>query len=71
MQQSRSLIRKYSGPVDIMLTMVQQLLGRTQICHISKKPYQAVQALEAHKSQYVWYDDGGIPCLQWDLQHSL
>lgn len=37
--------------------MMQQLCGSMQICCINSRPYQAVQALQAHKSQYVWYDD--------------
>lgn len=57
-QQSRNFFRKYCGALDIILSMVQQLFGRLQVCCINRQPYQAVQALKAHKSQYVWYDDG-------------
>ena len=36
--------------------MMQQLCGSKQVFCINSQPYQAVKALEAHKSQYVWYD---------------
>ena len=54
-QQSRSVFRKYCGALDIILSVVQQVFGSLQVCCINRQPYQAVQALQAHKSQYVWY----------------
>ena len=47
--------RKFCGPLDIPLSLYQAKLGKVQACYISKQPPTAIQALKAHKSQYVWY----------------
>lgn len=47
--------RKFCGPLDILLSLYQTKLGKVQACYISKQPLTAIQALRAHKSQYVWY----------------
>lgn len=47
--------RKFFGPLDIPLSLYQTKLGKVQACYISKQPLTAIQALKAHKSQYVWY----------------
>jgi hypothetical protein len=47
--------RKFCGPLDIPLSLYQTKLGKVQACYISKQPLTAIQALKAHKSQYVWY----------------
>ena len=47
--------RKFCGPLDIPLSLCQTKLGKVQACYISKQPLTAIQALKAHKSQYVWY----------------
>lgn len=62
-QQSRNFFRKYCGALDIILSIIQQLFGSLQVCCINRQPYQAVQALKAHKSQFVWYDDGATATL--------
>lgn len=53
--QSTSLLRKFCGPCDILLSLLQTLLGKTQCC-ISPRPQQAIRALKAHHSQYVWWE---------------
>ncbi|KAL0053191.1 hypothetical protein WJX82_002224 [Trebouxia sp. C0006] len=53
--QSSSMWRKFCGPLDIPLSLYQTKLGKVQACYISKQPFIAIQALKAHKSQYVWY----------------
>ncbi|KAL0034476.1 hypothetical protein WJX79_004581 [Trebouxia sp. C0005] len=53
--QSSSMWRKFCGPLDIPLSLCQTKLGKVQACYISKQPLTAIQALKAHKSQYVWY----------------
>lgn len=53
--QSSSMWRKFCGPLDILLSLYQTKLGKVQACYISKQPLTAIQALRAHKSQYVWY----------------
>ena len=68
-QQSRSFLRKYCGALDIILSMTQQLCGSLQVCCINRQPHQAVQALKAHQSQYVWYD--GEHLLSFDMRAAV
>ena len=48
---------------------MQQLGGSMNVCCINTRPYQAVQALKAHKSQYVWYDSEITAKLWAGVQH--
>ena len=49
--------------------MLQQLCGSKHVFCINSQPYQALHALEAHKSQYVWYDDEITAQMRAYVQH--
>ena len=54
LQQTTSLLRKYCGPFDVVLSILQTSLGKVQACCINTDPGKVVKALQAHQSQYVW-----------------
>ncbi len=58
LQQSTNPLRKFCGPLDIVFSILQAKLGMVHACCISAEPVRARQALEVHRSQYVWYAKG-------------
>ncbi|CAI9117851.1 OLC1v1019338C3 [Oldenlandia corymbosa var. corymbosa] len=54
---STNIMRKYSGPLDIWLSML--LAGRCvdgqMHCVLNESPYKSYQAMAQHKSQWIWF----------------
>lgn len=56
-QVSTNLLRKYSGPVDIWLSLLYAMSSPSgQIhCLLNQHPYKSYAAMAQHMSQWVWY----------------
>lgn len=54
---STSILRKYSGPMDIWLSNLNaQCYPREQMyCLLNARPYKSYLAMAAHYSQWVWF----------------
>ncbi|KAK7269235.1 hypothetical protein RIF29_21953 [Crotalaria pallida] len=54
---SNNILRKYSGPVDIWLSMFLPMLhpNETMQCLINEHPHRSVLAMAQHSSQWVWF----------------
>ncbi|XP_021768366.1 probable N-acetylglucosaminyl-phosphatidylinositol de-N-acetylase [Chenopodium quinoa] len=54
---SSSVLRKYSGPVDIWLSifMAWCLPRRKSFCLLNEHPFMSFQAMAQHASQWVWF----------------
>lgn len=56
-QISTCILRKYSGPIDIWLSMLLPLRytdGMTH-CLLNEHPRKSFHAMAEHSSQWVWY----------------
>ncbi|CAO2841919.1 unnamed protein product [Amaranthus hypochondriacus] len=54
---SSSILRKYSGPVDIWLSIF-MARGRSRmkfLCLVNEDPFKTFQAMAQHASQWVWF----------------
>ena len=56
-QISTSILRKYSGPVDIWLSLLSAKfhLSGVRHCLLNEHPRRSLAAMAQHKSQWVWY----------------
>ncbi|CAN0840237.1 Probable N-acetylglucosaminyl-phosphatidylinositol de-N-acetylase [Linum grandiflorum] len=54
---SSGILRKYSGPVDIWLSMLLAMKSgsRTTCCLLNEQPWKSFNAMAAHSSQWVWF----------------
>lgn len=54
---STSILRKYSGPLDIWVSifMAWCLPGTKQFCLLNEHPAKSFQAMAQHMSQWVWF----------------
>lgn len=67
-QISTNILRKYSGPVDIWLSILSAKFHLRGVVHclLNEHPRRSLAAMAQHKSQWVWYV---LPllfsCLRW------
>lgn len=54
---SNNILRKYSGPVDIWLSMFWPMLhsNETMQCLVNEHPRRSFLAMAQHSSQWVWF----------------
>ncbi|CAL0306097.1 unnamed protein product [Lupinus luteus] len=54
---SNNILRKYSGPVDIWLSMLWPILlsNETMQCFVNENPRRSYLAMAQHASQWVWF----------------
>lgn len=54
---STSILRKYSGPVDIWLSLLSAKfhLSGVRHCLLNEHPRRSLAAMAQHKSQWVWF----------------
>ncbi|KAI4295752.1 hypothetical protein L6164_035763 [Bauhinia variegata] len=54
---STNILRKYSGPVDVWLSMCFSILHKngTMQCFVNKHPRRSFLAMAQHSSQWVWF----------------
>lgn len=56
-QVSTNMIRKYSGPIDIWLSIICSIhyASENMHCLVNEHPRRSFQAMAQHQSQWVWY----------------
>ncbi|XP_062183689.1 uncharacterized protein LOC133887738 isoform X2 [Phragmites australis] len=54
---SVNILRKYSGPVDIWLSLLISFSSSKQPIYtvVNSSPYRSYQAMASHRSQWVWF----------------
>ncbi|KAL3505725.1 hypothetical protein ACH5RR_031107 [Cinchona calisaya] len=54
---STNILRKYSGPVDIWLSILRarQCLNGQMHCLLNEDPYKSYAAMAQHRSQWIWF----------------
>ncbi|KAL9261146.1 putative N-acetylglucosaminyl-phosphatidylinositol de-N-acetylase [Drosera capensis] len=57
LQVSTNILRKYSGPVDIWLSMLFAMphLNKEALCLLNEHPVRSYRAMAQHASQWVWF----------------
>lgn len=57
LQVSTNILRKYSGPLDIWLSIIHamQHSGEVMHCLLNEHPQKSFLAMAQHSSQWVWY----------------
>ena len=56
-QVSTNILRKYSGPIDIWLSILCSMHYPSENVHclLNEHPYKSFLAMAEHRSQWVWY----------------
>ncbi|KAF5185079.1 N-acetylglucosaminylphosphatidylinositol de-n-acetylase family protein [Thalictrum thalictroides] len=53
---STSIVRKYSGPLDVWLSIQSAKNSRGQMyCLLNKHPRKSFTAMAQHQSQWIWF----------------
>ncbi|XP_050209511.1 uncharacterized protein LOC126660192 isoform X2 [Mercurialis annua] len=54
---STNILRKYSGPIDIWLSMLKTMKYKSEetYCLLNEHPQKTLYAMAAHSSQWVWF----------------
>ncbi|RVW64301.1 hypothetical protein CK203_052315 [Vitis vinifera] len=54
---STNILRKYSGPIDIWLSILSSMCypSENMHCLLNENPHKSFLAMAQHQSQWVWY----------------